>query len=188
MSSSSTQAGTTTWTIDAAHSQVEFGVRHMMISTVKGYFPGISGTITLDEETPSASSVEVTLDAASIDTRNKDRDAHLRSGDFFDVESHPTLTFRSTSVERSGDDLTVVGDLTIRGVTRPVTLKAEELGRGIDPWGNPRVGFQARTTISRKDFGLTWNQALEAGGVLVGDEIRISIEVQAVPAQENGEG
>lgn len=181
--STSTQAATRTWTIDAAHSQVEFGVRHMMISTVKGYFPGIEGTIRLGEDL-SGSSVEVTLDAASIDTRNKDRDAHLRSGDFFDVEKFPTLTFRSTSVEGSGDEITVVGDLTIRGVTREVTLKAEELGRGVDPWGNPRVGFQARTSISRKDFGLTWNQALEAGGVLVGDEIRISVEVQAIPAQE----
>lgn len=186
--STSTQQGTGNWTIDPAHSQVEFGVRHMMISTVKGYFPGISGTIRLNEENPSASSVEVELDAASVDTRNADRDGHLRSGDFFDVEKYPSLTFRSTLVERSGDDLTVVGDLTIRGVTRSVTLKAEELGRGVDPWGNPRVGFQARTTISRKDFGLTWNQTLEAGGVLVGDDIRISIEVQAVPATEESEG
>ena len=182
----STQAaGTTatTWTIDPVHSQVEFGVRHMMISTVKGYFD-VEGTIHLDEDDFSASSVEVTLDAASVDTRNEDRDAHLRSADFFDVDNHPVLRFKgSPKGEGSeGDGFEVEGELTIRDVTRPVTLEAEELGRGTDPWGNPRVGFRAEGRISRKDFGLTWNQALETGGVLVGDEIRIQVEVQAIPA------
>lgn len=181
-----TTAGTdvSTWTIDGGHSEVGFGVRHMMISTVRGSFSGISGTINLNEQSFGDSGVAVELDAATISTQNEDRDAHLRSGDFFDVENHPTLTFRSTRVEGTPEDFTVVGDLTIRGETREVTLKGAELGRGVDPWGNSRVAFRGETTISRKEFGLTWNQALETGGVLVGDEIRISIEVQAIPAQD----
>jgi len=178
--------GTTPWTLDPAHSQVQFGVRHMMISTVKGQFTELEGTVHLDEEEFGESSVEVTIVTASIDTGNEDRDGHLKSGDFLAVEEHPELTFRSTSVEGTPDDFRLHGELTIRGTTREVTLKGEELGRGTDPWGNPRVGFEASTKISRKDFGLTWNQTLETGGVLVGDEVKIAIEVQAIPAGDEG--
>ncbi len=176
---------TSQWTLDAAHSEVEFAVRHMMISTVKGHFPELSGTVHLDESDFSDSSVSVEMEAASVDTRNADRDAHLRSGEFFDVETFPKLTFRSRSVEGSPDSFTVRGDLTIKGVTREVVLKGEELGRGTDPWGNPRVGFRAEGKLNRKDYGLTWNQALEAGGVLVGDEVRLRIEVQAIPSSSD---
>lgn len=181
----STTTTSRTWSIDPVHSQVDFGVRHMMISTVRGTFGELEGTIHLDEDDLTNSSVEVSIDAASIDTRNEDRDTHLRSGDFLNVEEHPTLRFKSRSVEPAGDGFVVQGDLTIRGVTREVTLEAEELGRGTDPWGNPRVGFRADTRINRKDFGLTWNQALETGGVLVGDEVKISLEVQAIPAGDD---
>lgn len=176
------------WAIDPAHTEVEFSVRHMMISTVKGSFPGVEGIIELPGEDGAGASVDVTIDAASITTGNQDRDAHLRGEDFFHVEKWPSLRFRSRSVERKGDGFRVVGDLTIRDVTREVAFDAEELGRGIDPWGNPRVAFRAETRINRKDYGLTWNQALEAGGVLVGDEVRIHLEVQAIPARENGNG
>ena len=185
MSTTTKETGTQAWTIDPVHSQVDFGVRHMMISTVRGTFGELEGTIHLNEDDVTDSSVEVTIDAASIDTRNEDRDGHLRSEDFFDVENHPHLTFNSTSVEEDGDGFLVTGDLTIRGETREVTLEARELGRGTDPWGNPRVGFSAETSVNRKDFGLTWNQALETGGVLVGDKIKISIEVQAIPADDD---
>ncbi len=179
-----TSADIRDWTIDAAHTEVGFSVRHMMISTVKGSFPGVEGAIHLAENFAD-STVSVELDASSIDTRNGDRDDHLRSADFFHVEEHPTLTFKSRSVEGSPDSFRITGDLTIRGETREVTLSGKELGRGVDPWGNPRVGFRAETRISRKDFGLTWNQALETGGVLVGDEIQIQIEAQAVPAADD---
>lgn len=188
MSTAATETTTNTWSVDPVHSQAEFGVRHMMISTVKGYFD-VEGTIHLDEDDFSASSIELTMDAASVNTRNEDRDAHLRSEDFFDAESHPVLKFKgSPEGPRGGDRFTVEGELTIRDVTRPVTLEAEELGRGTDPWGNPRVGFRGETRISRKDYGLTWNQALETGGVLVGDEVRIQVEVQAIPADAAQEG
>lgn len=178
----------TTWNLDATHSQVEFAVKHMMFTTVRGRFAEVEGTVVLDESNPSASSVEVTIDAASIDTRVSDRDAHLRSGDFFDVENHPKLTFRSRRVEGSigkeGDAFKVVGDLTIRGVTREVVLDARFEGTGTDPWGNTRSGFSASTAVDRRDFGLTWNQALEAGGVLVGHEVKIELQVQAVAVGE----
>jgi polyisoprenoid-binding protein YceI len=183
-----TDTGITTWTLDPAHSEVEFKVRHMMISNVRGSFNELEGTIHLDESDFGASSVDVALEAASIDTGNEDRDNHLRSADFFDVENHPNLRFTSKRVEGTPDDFRILGSLTIRGETREVELKGEELGRGTDPWGNPRVGFRAATKISRQDFGLTWNQALETGGVLVGDEIRISLEVQAIPAGDGSEG
>ena len=172
------------WQIDPEHTVVEFAVKHMMISTVKGRFGGVSGTIELDDDDVSRSSVAVDIDAASVDTRVEQRDAHLRSADFFDVENHPTITFRSRRVERTDDDgLRVIGDLTIRDVTREVVLDATELGRAKDPWGGERAGFEARTTISRDEFGLTWNTALEAGGVLVGPTVKISLEVQAVKAE-----
>jgi polyisoprenoid-binding protein YceI len=178
------QTGTTTWTIDAAHSAAEFSAKHMMITTVKGRVADVRGTLIVDETRPERSTVEVELGAASIDTRSEQRDAHLRSADFLDVEQFPTITFRSRRIEgasaREGGSFRVVGDLTIRGVTREVTLDATYEGRGRDPWGGERVSFSATTKIDRRDFGLTWNAALETGGVLVSNEIKIQIEAQAV--------
>ncbi|HEX6559494.1 MAG TPA: YceI family protein [Longimicrobiales bacterium] len=174
----------TTWQIDSAHTDVGFAVKHMMISTVKGRFADVSGTIAIDEADLAGSSIDVTISTASVDTRQEQRDAHLRSADFFDVENYPTLTFRSRRVESTGNgEFRVVGDLTIRGVTREVVLEATDEGRGKDPWGNERAGFSAKTVIDRRDFGLTWNAALETGGILVGTDIRISLEVEAVKAE-----
>lgn len=182
-SGQSLQAGVTRWTIDPAHTLVEVSAKHMMITNVKGRFPGVSGTIVADEEHPDRSRVEVAIDAASIDTGNEQRDEHLRSADFLDVAEHPQITFRSTSVDRAysepGDEFQVTGELTIRGRTHPVTLDVTYEGAGADPWGGERASFSARTRIDRRDWGLTWNQALEAGGILVGNELRISLEVQA---------
>jgi polyisoprenoid-binding protein YceI len=173
----------TTWSLDPAHSEVGFAVKHMMISTVRGRFGGVEGTIRLDESDPSRSSVEVGIDVASIDTRQDQRDAHLRSADFFDAEAFPRITFRSRRVEPVAEGaFRVIGDLTIRDVTREVTLTATDEGRGTDPWGAEKAAFAATTSIDRRDFGLTWNQALEAGGVLVANEVRISLEIQAVKA------
>ena len=182
MTTTAVSDGLATWSIDAAHANVEFAVRHLMISTVKGRFGGVSGTVELGGD-PTAARIDVTIDAASIDTRQPDRDTHLRSADFFDVERFPTLTFTSTRVARDGDELKVDGDLTIRGVTRPVTLRAREEGRTRDPWGGERIGFSAATKINRKDFGLTWNQVLETGGIAVGDEIKISLDVELVKSE-----
>jgi polyisoprenoid-binding protein YceI len=152
-----------------------------MISTVKGRFGNVAGTIVLDEANPSASTVDATIDVATIDTRQEQRDAHLRSADFFDVERFPAIRFRSTDVEAvSQGEYRVTGDLTIRDVTRPVVLRVEETGRARDPWGGDRVGFTAETKIERSDFGLTWNQVLEAGGVAVGNEVKISLDIQAI--------
>jgi polyisoprenoid-binding protein YceI len=173
-----------TWNIDPDHTQVWFSVKHMMFATVKGQFPGVVGELTLDERNPAASRIDVRIDAASIDTRNEQRDTHLRSGDFFDVENHPELTFTSRTVEaQGGGRYRVTGDLAIRGTSREVVLQAEETGRGTDPWCQQKIGFTASTSIDRKDYGLTWNQALEAGGVLVSDEVKISIDGQAIRAQ-----
>jgi polyisoprenoid-binding protein YceI len=178
--STATNATASTWAIDPAHSVVELAVKHMMFSTVKGRFANVAGTIVLDEADLGASSVSTEIDAASIDTGEPQRDGHLRSADFLDVESFPTITFRSTGVEPQGRSrFTLVGDLTIRGVTQEVALEAELVGKGTDPWGGQRAGFAATTTINRKEFGLTWNQALEAGGVLVSDQVKISLEIQA---------
>jgi len=173
-------AARTTWTIDPAHSNVEFGVKHMMFTTVKGRFSDVRGTITLDEQHVENSSVEVEIGVASIDTRDEKRDVHLRSADFFDVERFPTMTFKSTRVEpTSGGEARVTGDLTIHGVTREVVLNTTMTGRGTNPWGAEVAGFEATTRINRKDFGLEWNVALESGGFLVGDEIKISIDIEA---------
>lgn len=172
--------GLTKWTIDAAHSHVEFSVRHLMIATVKGRFANVEGTIVLDERDPTRSDVDVTIDAASIDTRVAQRDEHLRSADFFDVARHPSLVFKSRRVERQGDDLKVVGDLTIRDVTREVTLDVTSQGQQTDPWGGQRAGFEATGRIKRSDFGLTWNQTLETGGVVVGDDVKIAIDIELV--------
>lgn len=179
-------ATTTTWTIDASHSAAEFSAKHMMITTVKGRIADVRGTITLDEANLGKSSVAVELAAASIDTRSEQRDAHLRSADFLDADRFPTITFRSRRIEGAelseGDSFRVIGDLTIHGVTREVALDAAYEGRGRDPWGGERVSFSATTKIDRREFGLTWNAALEAGGVLVSNDIRIQLEVQAVRA------
>ncbi len=174
------QTGISTWTIDPAHTTAEFAVRHMMITTVKGRFAGVAGTLVLDEADVTRSRVEVTIDTASVDTREEKRDAHLRSADFFDVENHPRMTFVSTRVERDGADLKVTGDLTIRGTTRSITLAVEDLGRARDPWGGERAAFSATGRLNRTDFGLRWNQALETGGVLVSDEVRLTIDAQLV--------
>jgi len=174
-------AGTSAaWQLDPAHTHVEFSVKHLMLARVKGRFAGVTGTVEMGAD-PSASTVDVVIGAASIDTREAKRDAHLRSADFFDVERFPTIAFRSRDVRPTGaGDFSVVGDLTIRDVTREVTLEVTDEGRGTDPWGGERAGFSATAEIDRRDFGLTWNQALEAGGVLVGNEIRISLEVELV--------
>jgi len=184
MSANAPQPTTTTWNIDPVHTTAEFKVRHMMITNVKGHFKPVTGVITVDETDISKSHVEASIEAASIDTREPDRDTHLRSADFLDVEKFPTLTFTSTRVTPNGKaDLEVEGDLTIHGVTRKVTFAVEGPSEpGKDPWGNTRIGLSATTKFNRKDFGLTWNAALETGGILVGDEVTITLDVQAVKA------
>jgi polyisoprenoid-binding protein YceI len=170
----------TIWNIDPAHSVVELAVKHMMFSTVKGRFRSVAGTVVLNEADLAASSVSAEIEAASIDTGEPTRDNHLRSADFLDVETFPSIAFVSTEVvPRGRGRFVVVGDLTIHGVTREVSLEAELVGTGTDPWGGQRAGFAASTTINRRDFGLTWNQALETGGVLVSDQVKISLEIQA---------
>jgi len=171
-----------TWTIDPTHATVEFAVRHLMISTVKGRFSDVSGVITTDESDPALTSLDVTIAAGSLDTRQADRDTHLRSADFLDVERFPTIRFEGRRLDGDlGTSFRVVGDLTIHGVTREVTLAVTSEGRGRDPFGpGERAGFSATTTIDRRDFGLTWNMALEAGGVAVGHDIKISIDVEVV--------
>lgn len=177
-----TATSTSTWTIDPAHTTVEFSVKHLMISTVRGHFGGVTGTIVLDEQNPLASTVTAEIDVTSVNTRTEQRDAHLRSPDFFDVETYPTIKFQSTRVERDGDHFDVYGNLTIRDVTREVVLHTSDEGRGGDPWGGQRAGFSATTKIDRRDFGLTYNQALETGGVVIGTDIKITLEVEAVKA------
>jgi polyisoprenoid-binding protein YceI len=172
---------TTRWSIDPAHTSVQFGVRHLMISTVKGRFAAVEGTVSVPAGDPERAQIQVVIDAASIATGVEQRDDHLRSSDFFDVAHFPTLTFRSRRVERTGaDTLRLVGDLTIRDLTREVQLDVEELGAGRDPWGGQRSGFAARGKLNRRDFGLTWNQMLETGGVLVGEDVSIVLDVQLV--------
>lgn len=188
MSTTTKERTRSTWTIDAVHTHVEVAVKHMMITTVRGRFPDVRGTITVDEENPGNSGVEVTIDAAGIDTRNEDRDAHLRSEDFLDAGKYPEITFRSTKIEgahdQPGEPFRVVGDLTIRGETREVVLDATYEGTGEDPWGGTRAGFSASAEIDRRDFGLRWNQALETGGVLVANRVKIELEVQAVRQED----
>jgi polyisoprenoid-binding protein YceI len=174
------QTRTSTWQIDPAHTLVELSAKHMMFTTVKGRFTGVQGTIVDHEDDPSQSSVQATIDASSISTGDAQRDAHVESPDFLDVEQYPTITFDSTRIEGSRDHFKVHGDLTIHGVTRPVVMDTEFNGRGTNPWGKEVAGFTAPTQVNRKDFGLSWNVALEAGGVLVSDTIRISLDVQAV--------
>jgi polyisoprenoid-binding protein YceI len=179
MTATQTNSATGTWTVDAAHTETAFAVRHLMISTVRGRFGTVSGTVDFDEENPKNTKIDVSIDVSSIDTRQEMRDNHLRSADFFDVENHPKMHFVGKKIE--GDisgDFKVIGDLTIRGTTKQVTLDVTNEGRQIDPWGNDRVGISAKTKISRAEFGLTWNQALEAGGVAVGDEVKITIDTE----------
>jgi polyisoprenoid-binding protein YceI len=172
------------WNIDLSHSTAEFSVRHMMITNVKGRFGKFEGTVEYDPAHPELSKFEATLDAASIDTRDEKRDAHLRSADFFDAEHHPKLTFTSREVKKTEDGFTAVGDLTIRGITKPITLEIEgPTEPSKDPWGNTRVGASAHAKINRKDWGLNWNAALEAGGVLVGETVKITLEVSLVQAK-----
>jgi polyisoprenoid-binding protein YceI len=178
------QTTATTWNIDPAHTVAEFKVRHMMISNVKGQFAKVTGVLTLDESDLTSSRAEAVIDAASIETREAQRDAHLKSADFFDVEKFPTLSFKSTRINRVHDgELAAEGDLTIRGVTRKVIFSVEgPTAPAKDPWGNTRVAVSASTKINRKDFGLTWNAALETGGILVGDEVTITLDVEFVKA------
>jgi len=177
------------WQLDTAHTQVAFTAKHLMISTVRGQFKQFSGTLDLDEQTPANSKIDVTIEATSLDSGSEQRDGHVRSADFLDVEHYPTITFKSTRVEQlSQDDFSITGDLTIRGVSRPVVLAATRDGETNDPWGNRRVGFSLTTSINRKDWGLNWNVALEAGGVLVSEKVTISIDGQVfqpvqVPAE-----
>lgn len=185
MTTDTSNTGTqTVWNIDPSHTTIEFSARHMMFTTVKGRFGAVQGTITVDEAAPQNSHVEATVDAASIDTRSEQRDMHLRSSDFFEVETYPTITFKSTKVEPQGrESARVTGDLTIKDVTKPVTLDVTVNGFGKNPYGIEVAGFTAETSINRKDWGLNWNVALETGGVLVSDTIKITLEVQAAKAQ-----
>lgn len=174
-----TATATRTLAIDRTHSEVGFQVRHLL-SKVRGRFNEFDGTIEFDESNPAGSHVDVTIHARSIDTGEADRDTHLRSADFFDVEKYPTLNFKSTSVTPRGENTyDVVGDLTINGTTRQVTLPASFLGAAQDPWGNTKFVYEAELALNRKDFGLTWNAALETGGFLVGDEVKVSLSIQA---------
>jgi polyisoprenoid-binding protein YceI len=174
------------WNIDPTHANLDFSVKHMAISTVRGSFKKFTATgATNDDGIPTALAMEI--DAPSITTNNDQRDGHLRSADFFDVENHPTLTFKATKITGKRDDLTIVGDLTIRGVTKPVTLKGEIADVITDPWGNKRTSMAVRGKLIRSEFGLTWNQALELGGVLVSDEVKLELEAQAV-AVPTGQG
>ncbi|PWA12890.1 hypothetical protein DCC39_03195 [Pueribacillus theae] len=172
------------WNIDAAHTNVGFSVKHMMVSKVRGNFTNFEGTIEGDPEDLTSAKVQFKIKVESINTSNEDRDNHLRSADFFDAETYPDITFTSTIIEKKDDnEYDVTGDLTIKGVTKPVTLEAEFEGKGVNPWGQEVAGFTVEGKLSRKEFGLTWNQALETGGVLVGDEIKLIIELEANPAQ-----
>jgi polyisoprenoid-binding protein YceI len=169
------------WEIDSSHSSVHFSVRHLVIAKVRGAFARWSGTVHVPDGDFSQATVTVTIDASSIDTGVADRDAHLKSADFFDVAQYPELRFVGKRVQpRSGADIDVVGDLTMKGITREVILRVEQHGQAKDPWGNLRAAFSAKTSIDRKDFGLTWNQVLETGGVMVGDRVEIEAEIQAV--------
>jgi polyisoprenoid-binding protein YceI len=171
----------TVWKIDSAHTEAAFAVKHLMISTARGRFGAVEGTVEFDPADLAHASAEVTIDAASIDTREAQRDAHLRSADFFDVEKYPSLTFKSRRVtDIKGDQFKLIGDLTIKDTTREVVLDVTSHGFQKDPWGNDRTGFSAETSISRKEFGLLWNQILETGGLAVGDVVKITLDVELV--------
>ncbi len=178
MTAPTSTSATTTWKLDPTHTTIEFSAKHMMFTTVKGRFAEFEGTVIASEQPLSASSVDVTIKAASIDTRTEQRDQHLRSADFLDVEQFPEVTFRSTKLEGTKEQFKLTGDLTIRGTTKPITLDVTYEGAGKDPWGGQRIGFSATGKIDRREFGLVWNQALEAGGVLVSNEIKLTIDAQ----------
>jgi polyisoprenoid-binding protein YceI len=179
-----TDTATTTWKIDPAHSSADFKVKHMMISHVKGSFAGISGALTEHATDSSLSSVDASIDLTTLNTGDAQRDGHLKSADFFDTEKFPTMTFKSTTVTKKSDDVySVTGDLSIHGVTKAVTFAVEgPSAPGKDPWGNTRIGLSATTKINRKDFGLSWNSALETGGVLVGEDVAITLDIQFIKA------
>ncbi len=178
---SATATATSVWTIDASHSHAEFSVKHMMISTVKGSFADLSGQITLDESNFANSSVQVEIRTDSVHTRDEKRDAHLRSADFLDSDNFPVMTFTSRSVVPGiGDSFTLIGDLTIQNTTNQVEIRAEKTGEGVSPWGTSIIGFEGDTRINRKDFGLGWNVALETGGILVGEDLKIHLDIQAI--------
>ena len=183
MATTTTITGIRTFAIDKAHSEATFQVRHLL-TRVRGHFSDFSGTIQYDEAQPEKSSVAITIQAASIDTHEPNRDAHLRTDDFFAADTHPTLQFTSTQVAPAGRDrFDVTGDLTIRGVTKRITVPVSLLGTATDPWGNEKLGFETEFTINRKEFGLLWNAALETGGFLVGDDVKIALSLQAAAAK-----
>jgi polyisoprenoid-binding protein YceI len=182
MATTQAPATSSTWKIDPSHTLIEFAVKHLMISTVKGRFTDVEGEIVIVDDAPSASSVNAVIKAASIDTRTGQRDDHLRSADFLHAANHPEITFRSTRITGNDSEFKVTGELTIRGVTREITLDATNEGSIKDPWGGERVGFSARTKFDRRDFGLVWNLAVESGGLVVGNEVKVSIELEAVKA------
>ena len=172
---------TGTYTIDASHSSIGFVARHAMVTKVRGNFNEFAGTFKADGDNPANSSAQLVIQAASIDTRNADRDAHLRSNDFFAMDDYPEMRFESTEIEPVGaTEFKVTGDLTLRGVTKPVTIDLELTGSSIDPWGNTRVGFEGSTVVNRKDWGVNWNAALEAGGVLVSEKVILEFEISAI--------
>lgn len=177
---------TGTYDIDASHSSLEFATKHAMVTTVRGRFSDFEGHLYLDGANPENSTAEVTVKVDSLDTRNNDRDAHLRSGDFFDLEKYPTITFKSTRAARGkhDDEYVLWGDLTIKDTTREVELKVTYTGTSVDPWGNTRVGFEGETTVNRKDWGLSWNVALEAGGFLVSEKVKLVLDIAAVKRAE----
>lgn len=175
-----TAAGTSTWNIDGSHSNVEFAVKHMMVSTVKGRFKAVSGSLTIDEANPANSTVAAAIEVASVETGVDQRDEHLRSDDFFNAAAYPQITFRSTAIEQRGEDWRLAGELTIRDVTRPVSLDVEFEGRGPDAFGGERAGFTATTKINRKDYGIHWNALIEAGGVAVSDTVKITLNIEVV--------
>lgn len=168
------------YTLDVSHSRLGFVARHAMVTKVRGQFGAFTGTARIDEANPAASKVDLSIDVTSIETGSADRDGHLKSGDFFDAETYPSITFVSTDVSRSGSDWTITGDLTIKDVSKPVTIEFEQTGSAQDPFGNVRVGFEGETTINRKDWGLTWNAALETGGVLVSEKIKLEFDISAI--------
>ncbi len=168
------------YALDVTHSRLGFVARHAMVTKVRGQFSAFSGTAHIDETTPADSKVDLSIDVTSIETGSADRDGHLKSGDFFDAETYPTITFTSTDVKRDGSDWTITGDLTIKDVTKSVTIPFELTGSAQDPFGNLRIGFEGGTAINRKDYGVTWNAALETGGVLVSDKVKLELDVSAI--------
>ena len=174
----------TKWAIDTAHSSIDFSIRHMMIANVKGTFQNFSATVEADVTDLTSANIEFTVELSSIDTRNKDRDGHLLSADFFDVEKYPSMTFHSTDIQKADEgEYNVTGELSLHGFTKPETFTVTFEGQGKDPWGNEKVGFSAKGSINRADFGLTWNSALETGGVLVGDKVKVNLQIEASKAE-----